>query len=408
MRVCCFCGKKIETKENEDVKIDDIMMISQDEDYAICGQCLKEGYSTLLEAMKEEEIEIDEDLTPKNLKDRLDQWIIGQDLAKKRLAIAIYDHYKRIHQPVNIDDDVVIEKSNIILIGSTGSGKTALLKALSKELDLPLLIEDVTTITTTGYQGRNIEDVLSGLLSETNGDVDLAQQGIVLLDEGDKLRKQPDAAGNRDVKGEGVQQGLLKIVEGGVFDVKYKGMPIKFDTSNVLFILAGAFEGIEKIIAKRQKEKANIKTNGGFLAPIASAKDEKGFNDYILDVKHIDLKNYGMMPELLGRFPVITPLQELSVEALVEILTEPKNAIVSQIKKSFGFDNVEIEFTKGALQAIAKKAKERQIGARALRSIIEEIIEDAKFECPGSDIKKVIINDYLQLKYIKNEEEKEI
>lgn len=406
MRECCFCGKRVETKDNEDVKLDDIMMISQDEDFAICGQCLKEGYATLLEAIEEDEtIDMNEELTPKNLKDRLDQWIIGQELAKKRLSIAIYDHYKRINQSVKSKDDVVIEKSNIILIGSTGSGKTALLKALSKELDLPLLIEDVTTITTTGYQGRNIEDVLSGLLSQTNGDLELAQRGIVLLDEGDKLRKQSDTGGNRDVKGEGVQQGLLKVVEGGIFNVKYKGMPVKFDTSNVLFILAGAFEGIEKIIAKRQKEKANIKTNGGFLAPIKQSKDEKGFNDYVLDVKHIDLKNYGMMAELLGRFPVITPLQELSVEALVKILTEPKNAIVSQIKKSFDFDDVDIEFSEGALKSIAEEAISRKIGARALRSIIEDIIEDAKFECPGSDIKKVLINDKLNLEYIKDQKQ---
>lgn len=405
MKKCCFCGKEIKDDIEENIKLEDIMMISEDEDYSICGQCLKEGYLTLIEALEEESEKLDLELTPKNLKDKLDQWIIGQELAKKRLSIAVYDHYKRIHQDKKPKDDVIIEKSNIILIGSTGSGKTALLKALSKELELPLLIEDVTTITTTGYQGRNIEDVLSGLLAESNGDLELAQKGIVLLDEGDKLRKQSDAnANNRDVKGEGVQQGLLKVVEGGVFNLSYKGMPVKFDTSNVLFILAGAFEGIEKIIAKRQKEKANIKTNGGFLAPIQQTKDEKTFNDYILDVKHIDLKNYGMMSELLGRFPVITPLQELSVEALMKILTEPKNAIVSQIKKSFNFDDIEIEFTQGALKAISKEAIERKIGARALRSIIEEIIEDAKFECPGSNITKVIINDELGLEYIQKQE----
>ena len=277
------------------------------------------------------------------------------------------------------------------------------MKALATELNLPLYIEDVTTITTTGYVGRSVDDILIGLLSKADGDLELAQKGIILLDEGDKLKREANATGTRDVKGEGVQQGLLKITEGGVFNIKYRNKNIKFDTSNVLFVLAGAFEGIEKIIAKRKN--ANFKTTIGFTGNILKKDDDNNaYNDYILDVNHEDLKEFGMMPELLGRFPIITPLQELSIDALAQILTEPKNAIMQQLKKSFAMDNIELTYKDESLKAIAKIAKERKIGARALRSIVEEIVEDAKFECPGSEIKEVVIKDDLSLEYIKEQE----
>lgn len=277
------------------------------------------------------------------------------------------------------------------------------MKALATELNLPLYIEDVTTITTTGYVGRSVDDILIGLLSKADGDLELAQKGIILLDEGDKLKREANATGTRDVKGEGVQQGLLKITEGGVFNIKYRNKNIKFDTSNVLFVLAGAFEGIEKIIAKRKN--AKFKTTIGFTGNILKKDDDNNaYNDYILDVNHEDLKEFGMMPELLGRFPIITPLQELSIDALAQILTEPKNAIMQQLKKSFAMDNIELTYKDESLKAIAKIAKERKIGARALRSIVEEIVEDAKFECPGSEIKEVVIKDDLSLEYIKEQE----
>lgn len=239
---------------------------------------------------------------------------------------------------------------------------------------------------------------MSGLLDKAKGNIELAQKGIVLLDEGDKLKRNADNT-NRDVKGEGVQQGLLKLTEGGTFSVKYKNNTYTMDTSNILFILAGAFEGIEKIIAKRLNKKE--KTIGGFTGSISS-KEEINYNDMIMQIKPEDLKEFGMMPELLGRFPIITPLQELSEEALIEILTEPKNAIMKQMIKSFNMDNITLSFEKGALSKIAKKAKARKTGARALRSIVEEVIEDAKYICPGSNINTVIIKDDLSLEYKEN------
>lgn len=403
MNRCSFCGKEIKDEPNS---IHDLVFVGEDNECKICGTCIENGYSILQETIEdfeegneENNITLSNEMSPKILKHKLDEWIIGQEKAKKRLSIAVYDHYKRINQKKS-NDDVTIEKSNIILVGSTGCGKTAMMRALANELKLPLYIEDVTTVTTTGYVGRSVDDILIGLLSKANGDVELAQKGIILLDEGDKLKREANATGTRDVKGEGVQQSLLKITEGGVFDITYNKKKIKFDTSNVLFVLAGAFEGVEKIIAKRKN--AKFKTTGGFTGGILKESD-KNYNEYILDINHEDLKEFGMMPELLGRFPIITPLQELSIDALAQILTEPKNAIMQQVQKSFNMDNIKLTYNTESLKAIAKKAKERKIGARALRSIVEEIIEDAKFGCPGSDVKEVIINDDLSLKYIKEE-----
>lgn len=395
---CTFCGRSVQTPPES--KEDSIIIGGENDEMAICGKCVSTAYEIVNDINFENAdntVNTDE-ISPKYLKAKLDEWIIGQDLAKKRLAIAVYDHYKRIHQDKNADD--AAEKSNILLVGSTGCGKTAIVKALSKQLNLPLLIEDVTTITTTGFQGRNVEDILSGLLSITDGNLALAQKGIVLLDEGDKLRKaSATGAGGRDVKGEGVQQGLLKITEGGIFNVVYNKKQYKFDTSNVLFVLAGAFEGIEKIISKRLNSKN--KTTGGFTGTI-NKKTDSDYNKIIMDVTPEDLKDFGMMAELLGRFPIITPLQELSEEALVKILTEPKNAIIKQVIKSFKTDNIVLKFDKEALTKIAKKAKLRKTGARALRSIVEEVIEDAKYDCPGSNIKEVIVKEDLSLLYIEN------
>lgn len=391
---CDFCGRIVPTTPQ---KNDDLIFLGSNDNFSICGTCIRNGFEIMNETnINDSSNEAMQNITPKNLKNKLDEWIIDQELAKKRLSIAVYDHFKRVNQPKS---DEPIEKSNILLVGSTGCGKTAIMKALSKELNLPLYIEDVTSITTTGYVGRSVDDILSGLLAEADGNLELAQKGIILLDEGDKLRRTTgaNAAGGRDVKGEGVQQGLLKITEGGVFTVNYKKVEYKMDTSNILFVLAGAFEGIEKIISKRKNLKSTV---GGFTGSIAS-KTQKDYNQLIMDVKPEDLKEFGMMPELLGRFPIITPLQELSEEALIKILTEPKGSIVKQMIKNFKIDNVKLKFDKEALTKIAKKAKERKVGARALRSIVEEVIENAKYDCPGSDIKEVVVKEDLSLEYIK-------
>ena len=398
---CDFCGRIIPI---DTTCKDDLVFLggSGKNQFSICGMCIKNGYEIMQTAFSTQDLANNNgeeiSISPAYLKKKLDEWIIDQELAKKRLSIAIYDHYQRINQPENADP---IEKSNILLVGSTGCGKTAIVKALSKELNLPLYIEDVTSITTAGYQGRNIEDILTGLLDKANGDVELAQKGIILLDEGDKLKRSNNSVGGRDVKGEGVQQGLLKMTEaeGNTFTVTYKKKEYTIDTTNILFILAGAFEGIENIISKRLN--VSNKTVGGFTGSIAS-KTKKDYNKIIMEVKPEDLKEFGMMPELLGRFPIITPLQELSEEALIKILTEPKNAIIKQMQKSFDLDNVKLKFDREALVKIAQKAKIRKTGARALRSIVEEVIEDAKYDCPQSDITEVIVKDDLSLEYIKD------
>lgn len=389
---CSFCSKIIPTKDI--VNNEDYVFIGGDSSVCICKNCIASASRRIEKFSKKNSFLKNTNITPMTIKAKLDEWIIDQELAKKRMSIAVYDHFKRINQDPNEDD--VIEKSNMILVGSTGSGKTAIVKALSKQLQLPLHIDDITTVSTTGYQGRNVEDILSGLLSKANGDIELAQKGIILLDEGDKMKKQDDGRGSRDVKGVGVQQALLKITEGGEFDVKYERRTYKFNTSNVLFIIAGAFEGLEELISKRQNIK--IKTSGGFTGDITT-KQSLNYNKLIMDVKHEDLFDYGMMPELLGRFPIITPLQELSEAALVKILTEPKNAIIKQMKKSFDMDEIELDFDTDALKTIADKAKRRKIGARGLRAIVEEALEKPKFECPGSNIKRVVIRKDLSCEF---------
>lgn len=394
--ICDFCGRQVPVTPR--TKEDLLFLGGTNNNFSLCGTCVNTAKEIMIETDLHGHNQDQATITPKLLKAKLDEWIIDQEVAKKTLSVAIYDHYKRINQ-LNDNNELPIEKSNILLAGSTGSGKSALVKALAKQLHLPLHIDDATTISVTGYQGRNVEDMLSRLLAEADGDLELAQKGIILLDEADKLRKASAGNGARDVKGEGVQQGLLKMAEGGVFSVKYKGTEYSFDTTNVLFILAGAFDGIEKIISKRLNSKT--KTTGGFTGSIAT-RTEINYNDMIVQIRPEDLKEYGMMAELLGRFPIITPLQELSEEALVKILTEPKNAIVKQMVKSFALDNIELKFDQGALVKIAKQAKERKTGARALRSIVEEVIAEAKYNCPGTDITKVEVKDDLSLLYIEH------
>lgn len=402
---CSFCSKKIDKKKV--ASEEELVFLGTDPSTVICEKCVKACLELIDDSSKKNKA-VKQDLnevTPKKIKSQLDEWIIGQEDAKKTLAIALYNHYKRLNQS---EEDLMIEKSNVLLVGSTGSGKTASVKALSKAMDLPLVIEDVTSISSTGYVGRDTEDILKNLLAVADNDLERAQKGIVLLDEGDKLKREKNGNGARDVKGEGVQQSLLKIVEGGVFDIKTKTGTIKFDTTNVLFILSGAFEGIEKVIEKRLK--SNDKSSSvGFTGKVDTRKDSQKYNELIIQVKHEDLKNFGMMPELLGRFPIVTALQELSEEALVEILTKPNNAIIKQFQKSFEMDNVELSFSEEALFKIAKEAKTRKIGARALRSIVEDILKEPMFEAPGEKtISAIVVDKNLKVNYISNTTEEEL
>lgn len=402
---CPFCEKKIERYKIE--KGEEIIFLSEDEDIFICEDCIKQCSSMLKDFKQKQNTTITQSnkecFIPKTIKQNLDDWIIGQDNAKTILSTALYNHYKRINQYVDNDEDI-IEKSNIILVGSTGSGKTSTVKALAKQLELPLTIEDATSFSATGYVGGDVEDILKRLLDMTNGDLELAQKGIVLIDEGDKIRKKGAASsGQKDVNGESVQQRLLKLVEGGIYEIKYKKKTMKFDTTNVLFILGGAFEGIEKIIQKRLDIK-NKTSYIGFTGQNKKSENEQLYNELIVQVRHEDLHNYGMTPELLGRFPVLTALQELSEDTLVKILTEPKNALVKQYTNLFKQDNVELRFTKEALYKIAKEAKERKIGARALRSIMEETLKAPMFEVPGSNISLVEIDKNLIANYYTKED----
>lgn len=393
---CSFCGKKID--RDDIAKRKELVIVGKTDDILICSECVSQCESILKEESKTKDDSSNqlEYVTPKTIKESLDEWIIGQEEAKMTLATALYNHYKRLNQSAT---EIPIEKSNIILVGSTGSGKTSTVKALAKQLSLPLIIEDVTALSATGYVGGDAEDILKRLLDAADGKQELAEKGIVLLDEGDKIRRK--SGGNnatKDVNGESVQQRLLKIVEGGVFDIKTKKGIVKFDTTNVLFILGGSFEGIEKIIEKRINEKSK-KNSGGFTGTVKSKTDEQMYNNLIVQVRHEDLKNFGMTPELLGRFPVVTALRELSEETLVDILTKPKNAITKQYKALFEKDNVELCFTNEALIAIAKEAKARKIGARALRSIVEETLKKAMFEVPGTEIKRVMVEHNLNVCY---------
>lgn len=390
---CSFCGRS-----EDDVN----MLISGLSGY-ICDDCIKQAYNILETAGaiddpkkgKGRARKLAEVPKPMDIKAYLDEYIIGQDEAKRSLAVAVYNHYKRLQQPED-ETGVEIEKSNIIMVGSTGTGKTLLARTIAKLLDVPFTIVDATVFTEAGYVGEDVESILSRLLQVADYDVAETERGIVFIDEIDKIaRKSDNPSITRDVSGEGVQQGLLKLLEGTVVNVPPKGGRkhpdqnyTQVDTKNILFICGGAFDGIETKIARRLNTHVV-----GFNSIQNTAKIDK--NDLMKYVLPQDLKAFGLIPEIIGRLPVLTYLKPLDREALRKILVEPKNSIVKQFTKLFEMDGIKLTFTDGALDYIVDKAVEYKLGARGLRSIVESVVNEAMFELPSKDVKELeVTRDY--------------